>query len=218
MMKSPRHRRLLVSFVGVLALVGGAFYALASTRARIDSTMVALSTMSTEASAIAHLIKTQTPSAELRSEIESIAEDLDARGRDLSNPARMVAYLSEACRGQGAVVLEIAPVPPKRDPQGRLPQSGSGAGKQYRLVIRAPYRNIASLLDQLSRERLPARVVELNVSPPEKPDHANRLMAVIVLESYQPPASSNAPTTLRRRDDRSAASQLSRPIRQEPTA
>ncbi len=217
-MKSPRHRRLMVSIVGVLALVGGAIYALASTRSRIDSTMLALSQMSTEASAIAQLIKTQTPSAELRSEIETIEDDLTARGRDLANPARMVAYLSEACRSQNAVVLEIAPVPPKRDPQGRLPQPGSGAGKQYRLVIRASYRGVASLLDQFGRERLPARVIELHVSPPEKPDHANRLKAVIVLESYQPPASSNPPATVSHRDGGTAASAYCRIARQETTA
>lgn len=178
-------RRLILTAAGSALLVVGGVAALVWARHRLLASIASLGATSESATQVAADLSDFCVSRQKQSDAARLHKDIDERLRDIQSPATVVSRLSEACRRNGATVLEIAPIVPAPTAQPRNPLTD---GRRYRIVVRGSYRQIARLLDTCPRLRLPARVVELNVAPVEGPNPGDQLNAVVVVESFVSPA------------------------------
>lgn len=184
-------RRWALTAAGAVVLVVSGFAALVWARHRLLDSIALLNVTSDSITQVAADLSDFCVSREKQSEAAHLRQDIADRLREIQSPATVVTRLSEACRKHGATVLEIAPMIPPPTAQPRNPLTD---GRRYRLVVRGTYRQIAGLLDACPRLRLPARVVEFNVSPPEVANPGDQLNAVVVVESFLAPANkSEAP-------------------------
>lgn len=177
-------RRMVVSAILAIVLVVASAAALFWTRHRLIESIAALDSNSDSITQVADELRDFCVSREKQSEAAALRKDTDERLRDIQNPAAVVSRLSEACRKHGAIVLEISPIVP---PPTALPRNPAVEGKRYKIVVRGSYRQVATLLDACPRLRLPARVVEFNITPAEGPNVANQLNAIVVVESFVAP-------------------------------
>lgn len=110
--------------------------------------------------------------------------DLQQRLADTKQPSLIQAELVKSAKEAGLTLREIQPI------------RGSTAGKkesdslaQYRLTMQGTYPQMAEYLRCCTTQRLPARVVTLDLRPVRREgEESARLTADITVEAFQPAA------------------------------
>ncbi len=110
--------------------------------------------------------------------------DLESRFEDSRRAGVVVPQLSEAARAAGLNLLAIEPMAVGK----AAPAATKDSYPRYRVSVAGDYRHIAAYLAGCTRQRIPARVVELRIE--RRPDPtggpANQLTAEIQVEAFFP--------------------------------
>lgn len=131
---------------------------------------------------------TMTPQQVKAMETES--RDLEQRLQDLRKPGLFQAQLVDAAGAARLRVREIRPMPSQNGPVGPVTATDAAALPVYRVLVEGSYRQIAAFMDDVKRQRLPARVLGFRILTVarEANSEATGLPAEIDIEAYQPPA------------------------------
>jgi hypothetical protein len=124
--------------------------------------------------------------------------DLAQRLEDAQKPGLVQAQLVEAA---GQAALRVREIRPSGQGGAASAQGANGANgaagasaavvyPRYRVSVEGGYQHIAGYMDEIRRQRLPARIVGFRVAPPSGPDGmaSDTLWAEIEVEAYLPPA------------------------------
>ncbi|MFO0972964.1 MAG: hypothetical protein U1A27_05945 [Phycisphaerae bacterium] len=161
--------------------IGGAAVPFVRARTSVVSLMTALNESSERAADTARYLSGMCVPADKRDRAHAELADLEQRVNELLSPAKVVANLSETCRKAGDVVLEVAPAPMANNQH----PSAADVNRRFKLVVSGTYRQVASLLDECSRQRLPARVIEFQIAPIAAESGSGQLRAEIIVECFR---------------------------------
>lgn len=136
---------------------------------------------------------TMTPQQVKAMEMESL--DLEQRLQDSRKPGLFQAQLVDTAGAATLRVREIRPMPSQNGPGGSGMATDAAALPVYRVLVEGGYRQIAAFMDDVKRQRLPARVLGFRILAVvrEANSDATGLPAEIDIEAYQPPAPAPAP-------------------------
>lgn len=136
---------------------------------------------------------TMTPQQVKATEDESF--DLEQRMQDSRKPGLFQAQLVDTAGAAKLRVREIRPMPSQGASIGPGPATDALALPVYRVSVDGGYREIAAFMDDVKRQRLPARVLGFRVLTVvrESDSDVAGLPAEIDIEAYQPPAAAPAP-------------------------
>ncbi|MCK6457467.1 MAG: hypothetical protein L6Q92_13185 [Phycisphaerae bacterium] len=173
-------RRTAMSFGIVAGLVVLGLVTLWWNRVQVASMIAEMNATSAQAMRASSELRERCVPADERARIAALEKDMADRFRDAKNPALVVAGLSETCRRFHTTVHEIVPVPSDRpgNPHAK-------AARRYRLIVSGTYRQLAELLDGCATQRLPARIIELQIEPAAG-DPARPLRAQVIVECFEP--------------------------------
>lgn len=159
-----------------------------STLKQFDRVGVFLSDVATRAVA-----GTMSPQQVKATETESL--DLEQRMQDSRKPGLFQAQLVDTAGAAKLRVREIRPMPSQSPSAAPGTAADAPAFPVYRVSVDGGYREIAAFMDDVKRQRLPARVLGFRVlTILREPDSdAAGLPAEIDIEAYQPPALVPAP-------------------------
>lgn len=187
-MNRARYRSLAITCVIGVALIAGSGAMALSARSNVASLLDEINDASVRALQTTTELSSKCVSAETRMKVNDTLTDIQARLRDLGSPARVVGTLSETCRKHGDMVLEVTPIQAanheRKDPAEQ--------NRRFRLVVSGTYRQVASLLDDCVRQRLPARVIEVVIAPASRDTPSDQLRAEIVVECFRLGESGNS--------------------------
>ncbi|MBK8268355.1 MAG: hypothetical protein IPK83_08655 [Planctomycetes bacterium] len=142
----------------------------------MDELAVALDT---KASDVRTHVKTQDEIAQIS--VRRI--ELEQRFSDSKKPGIVVSQLSEAARNAGLQVLEIQPMTAQVSAVTGKP----GVFPNYRVVLRGEYQQIASYLESCKSQRVPVRVIALEMKrydEEREESSGDELRADIVVEAF----------------------------------
>lgn len=136
---------------------------------------------------------TMTPQQVKAMEKESL--DLEQRLQDSRKPGLFQAQLVDTAGAAKLRVREIRPMPSQNAPGGPGMATDAVVFPVYRVLVEGGYREIAAFMDDVKRQRLPARVLGFRIMTVmrEANSDATGLPAEIDIEAYQPPAPAPAP-------------------------
>ncbi|GJQ26882.1 MAG: hypothetical protein HBSAPP02_19140 [Phycisphaerae bacterium] len=136
---------------------------------------------------------TMTPQQVKAMETESL--DLEQRLQDLRKPGLFQAQLVDAAGAAKLRVREIRPQPSQNEPGRPVTAPDAVVAPVYRILVEGSYREIAAFMDDVKRQRLPARVLGFRILAVVREDHSDAigLPAEIDIEAYQPPAPAPSP-------------------------
>ena len=110
--------------------------------------------------------------------------DLQQRLADARQPSLVQAELVKSAKQAGLTLREIQPI--RSSVAGKKESDGL---PQYRLTMQGTYPQMAEYLRQCTSQRLPARVVMLDLRPVRREgEEAARLTADITIEAFRPAA------------------------------
>lgn len=135
---------------------------------------------------------TMTPQQVQAMEAQSL--DLDQRMQDSRKPGLFQAQLVDAAGAAKLRVREIRPMPSHSVTGGAATAADAAAFPVYRVLVEGGYREIAAFMDDVKRQRLPARVRGFRVMTVVRDPNSDvvSLPAEIDIEAYQPPLPTTA--------------------------
>lgn len=126
-------------------------------------------------------------SAVAQEDVQDLADhkrDLRQRLADAGQPSLVQAELVKSAKETGLTLREIQPI--RTSAAGRRDSEGL---PRYRLLMQGTYSQMAEYLYRCTTQRLPARVVTLELRPVRREgDEPADLAADIMVEAFQPPA------------------------------